>query len=197
MNVDTKDQATVAGADGAPRKPGRRRFASTGIKASGVILTLASSPGMAATVCRSPSGFMSGNLNSAPGEQAVSCVGRSPGYWKNWPQSWPGGCVATASKFQPATTFASVFPGGRTELYRTGTMMAVLTNNKRGQDPYNLGAHLVAAYLNVMSYKIDFLTVADLKGIWNDLCTYGYYSPMAGVRWGPEQVAKYLYRTET
>ncbi len=177
--------------------PGRRRFASTGIKASGVILTLASAPGMATTVCKSPSGFMSGNLQSNAGEQIVTCVGRSPGYWKNWPQAWPGGCVPVTTKFVTATTFASVFPGGRTLLYRSGTLMAVLKDNKAGQDPYNLGAHLVAAYLNVMSHKIDFLTVADLKGIWNDLCTYGYYSPMAGVRWGPEHVARYLQRTET
>ena len=74
--------------------------------------------------------------------------------------------------------------------------MEVLRNNKQSEDPYNLGAHLVTAYLNVKSGKIGFLTVANLKGIWYDLCTYGFYSPSAGVRWNAEKVKIYLESTE-
>lgn len=194
--MDTKDQGSVAGDEGAPSKPGRRRFAGAGVKASGVILTLVSSPGIAGVVCKSPSGSLSGNLSSQPGDDTITCVGRSPGYWKKWTGAWPPGIYPTSTKFHPATKFASVFPGGRTTLYRTGTLMGVLESNDPQEDPHNLGFHLVAAYLNVMSHKIDFLTVADLKGIWYDLCTYGYYSPMAGIRWDSEKVANYLYSTE-
>lgn len=175
--------------------PGRRRFASTGAKASGVLLTLASSSGMAQTVCKSPSGFMSGNL-SRHGNQTVTCAGLSPGYWKNWPDSWPPSCYAYKVAPHKATTFASVFPSGWTSLYQNGTMMDVLVNNDNGQDPYNLGAHMVAAYLNVKANKISFFTVDVLKAMWHDLATYNYYSPSAGIKWYAEDVAKYLTKTE-
>ncbi|MGH8854699.1 MAG: hypothetical protein ACREWI_10515, partial [Telluria sp.] len=61
--MDIQDQDSAAGASGAPRNPGRRRFASIGAKASGVILTVASAPGMA-TECKAPSGSMSKGLKS-------------------------------------------------------------------------------------------------------------------------------------
>ncbi|OON59523.1 hypothetical protein B0920_24435 [Massilia sp. KIM] len=194
--VDNQDQDSAPNAEGAPSNPRRRRFASTGIKASGVILTVASPPAMATYICKSPSGFMSGNLKSSPGNQTVICSGLSPGYWKNWPQAWPSGCYPTATKYRPATTFASVFPGGGTTLYQRGTLMQVLTDNNNSQDPYNLGAHLVAAYLNVRSNKINYFTETSLKIMWHDLCKYGYYSPKAGTRWTAADVAYYLSRTE-
>ena len=160
-----------------------------------MILTLASSSGMAQSVCKSPSGFMSGNL-SHPGNQTVSCAGLSPGYWKNWPDSWPPSCYAYKTSQHKATTFASVFPSGGTTLYQSGTMMDVLTNNDPSQDPSNLGAHLVAAYLNVKSNKINFFTIDVLKAIWHDLGAYGYYSPSAGIKWYADDVAQYLSKTE-
>ncbi|WP_177207614.1 hypothetical protein [Massilia yuzhufengensis] len=193
--MDIQDQDSAAGSGGAPRNPGRRRFASAGAAASGVILTLASAPGMA-TECRAPSGAMSGNV-SRPGAKNVMCAGRSPGYWKNWATYWPSGCYAATAGRRQATTFASVFPFGWTSLYQTGTMMQVLTCNDASLDRHNLGAHLVAAYLNVKSQKISFLTVERLKSIWHDLYTYGYYTPVAGTRWYAKDVAEYLQRTET
>jgi hypothetical protein len=192
--VDIQDQDNAADVDGAPRNPNRRRFASTGVKATGVFLTLASPPGMAC-VCKSPSGFKSGNLSSR-GNQTVLCSGLSPGYWKNWPGSWPSGCYPATTKYRQATKFASVFPFGWTNLYKNSSMMEVLQCNDSGQDPYNLGAHLVSAYLNVKSNKINFLTVTQLKAIWHDLYTYGYYSPAAGTRWNAKEVADYLASTE-
>jgi hypothetical protein len=181
---------------GTPSNPSRRRFASAGAKASGVILTLASTPGMA-SVCKSPSGSLSGNLQSSHGTQTVVCAGLSPGYWKNTDQHpWPSGAYPVDTTWNKATTFASVFPYGKTQLYQTGSMMAVLTNNSPSEDPYNLGAHLVSAYLNVLSNKINFLTVASLQNMWHDLYTYGYYMPAAGTKWYAEDVAKYLQSTE-
>ncbi|MGH8856079.1 MAG: hypothetical protein ACREWI_17585, partial [Telluria sp.] len=134
---------------------------------------------------------------SSPGKQYVVCSGRSPGYWKNWPNAWPSGCYPTATRTRPATTFASVFPYGWTSTYQTATMMDVLTCNDPSEDPHNLGAHLVTAYLNVKSLKINFLTVERLKSIWHDLYTYGYFTPIAGTRWYAKDVANYLQRTET
>lgn len=192
--MDIQDQDPAPSVGGTPSNPNRRRFASAGAKASGVILTLVSTPGMAC-VCKSPSGSLSNGL-SAHGTQTVVCNGLSPGYWKHWTGKWPAGCYPSTSSSHQATTFASVFPFGWTSLYQTGTMMAVLTNNVSTQDPYNLGMHLVAAYLNVMSGKINFFTVTTLKAIWHDLYAYGYYSPTAGVKWNASQVAAYLQSTE-
>jgi hypothetical protein len=56
--------------------------------------------------------------------------------------------------------------------------------------------HLVAAYLNVKSNKINFFTLTVLKNMWHDLTTYGYYAPAAGVKWYAKDVADYLASTE-
>jgi hypothetical protein len=193
--VDIEDREPAEGVGGTLSNPNRRRFASAGVKASGVILTLVSTPGMA-SVCKSPSGSLSGNLQSSHGNQTVACSGLSPGYWKNWPDQWPPSCYPSATDQHKATLFASVFPYGTTTLYQTGTMMDVLISNDPAQDPYNLGAHLVAAYLNVKSNKINFFTVTVLKNMWHDLLTYGYYSPAAGVKWYAYDIAQYLQSTE-
>lgn len=195
--MDIQDQEPAASVGGTPSNPNRRRFAGAGVKASGVILTLVSTPGMAC-VCKSPSGSLSGNLQASNhSTQTVLCNGVSPGYWKNYTQHpWPPGIRPVATKWRPATTFASVFPYGGTTLYQTGTLLDVLNNNDPNQDKYNLGFHLVAAYLNVVSNRINFFTVAVLKGIWHDLYTYGYYSPAAGVKWYAQDVAIYLQSTE-
>jgi hypothetical protein len=195
LNVDIQDQDPAASVGGAPSNPNRRRFASAGAKASGVILTLVSTPGMAC-VCRSPSGSLSGNLTSGHSTQSVVCNGVSPGYWKNWPDQWPPSCYPVTTSLHKATLFASVFPYGSTDLYKTGSMMDVLVSNDPAQDPYNLGMHLVAAYLNVKSNKINFFTVSTLKTMWHDLITYGYYSPAAGTKWYAYDIATYLTSTE-
>src|SRR5690606_27745011 len=64
----------------------RRRFGKSGLAVTGVLATLASRPVLGTDlVCKSPSGFLSGNL-STHGPAPV-CAGRSPGYWKN--HKWP------------------------------------------------------------------------------------------------------------
>lgn len=189
--MDIQDRHTAKPDTDAPARPGRRRFAGVG-----VILTLASEPGMAAVMCKSPSGSLSGGLRSTPGGQAVVCGGLSPGYWKNHTQAWPAGCYPSAVPGRPATTFASVFPFGTTQLYQTGSLMDVLQSNDPRQDPYNLGFHLVAAYFNVLSGKINFLTVDRLKLMWHDLMAYGYHVPSAGTKWYAEDLKKYLQSTE-
>jgi hypothetical protein len=194
------DALPAARADGAPASPGRRRFTRAGLGASGVILTLASDPALATTatpfMCRSPSGSLSGGLQSQHGTQTVTCNGLSPGYWINHPEDWPASIYPVSTRQHNATMYASMFPFGSTTLYKTGTMMGVLTSNDSGQDPYNLGMHLVAAYLNVRSGKINYLTVNVLKTMWHDLVTYGYYAPMAGTKWYGEDIKNYLQSTE-
>lgn len=218
-NVDNQEQNTANAGKApteapqqgaAPANPARRRFARLGAGGSGVILTLASGSGMATVVCTSASGSLSLGVSSHTAT-AASCSGVSPGYWKVDQHTWPIINTTTVNKTalmnsssnsnstdqqQRATLYSVVFANGNTDLYRTGTMQQVLDNNDPSADPYNLGMHLVSAYLNVMSSRISFLNVQTLKNMWYDVITYGHYSPTAGVSWTAEQVKNYLQSTE-
>ena len=59
----------------------RRGFAKLGAGAGGVLLTLASQPGMAQSVCASPSQSLSKWKSTHTGQQ-LQCRGLSPGYWE-------------------------------------------------------------------------------------------------------------------
>jgi hypothetical protein len=73
----------------------RRRFTKASLAASGVILTLASRPVLANAVCKSPSGFHSGNTSAHPIEEM--CFGNYPDYYANTPEAWAG------TKYDPGT----------------------------------------------------------------------------------------------
>jgi hypothetical protein len=205
-NPGTASMPEAQQAGAGPANPARRRFARLGAGTSGVILTLASGSGMAQVVCATPSGSLSLGVSSHQPAGGTSCSGVSPGYWKQDQHTWPiinttslkskSSVSITTDQQQRDTLYSVVFPNGNTTLYRTGTMQQVLDNNDPAADPYNLGMHLVAAYLNVMSGRISFLTAQTLKNMWYDVITYGHYAPSAGVSWTAEQVKTYLQRTE-
>lgn len=165
----------------------RRNFTRAGIGASGVLLTLVSQSGMATAICRSPSGSLSGTLQShAP---APICSGVKPAYYSQNASAWPAG---TAS----GTVFSSVFsvkPG--TQYAADSTTFGSLLSGDQGVDPSSLGMYMVTTYLNIMSGRISFLTVAQLMQIWNELQSPGYYTPTAGVTWDVSQVVTYLSGT--
>jgi hypothetical protein len=150
----------------------------------------------AARVCKSPSGSLSGGLQSQPSNQTLVCGGLSPGYWKQHLNRWPAGAIPKTQNGKIATKFASVFPGGGTTFLQNATLLECLEDNSPSNDPHNLAMHLVAAYLNVLSGKISYLTVPALQKIWHDVITYGYYSPSAGVKWDAYAVKIYLESTE-
>jgi hypothetical protein len=184
----------------------RRRFTRAGAAASGVLLTLHSQPGMTAVICAGPSGFQSG-LISARNPDPGACSGRSPGYWKNVEVSgggngkgpkhnlpnkvWPPGATAD-------TLFRSVFTctASMADTYGSDTCtLDWIMGTNAGWDKDNLGAHLVAAYLNVLAGYTGYLTVNKLTNIWNELRDYGYFTPTAGVQWSRAQVVQYLSGT--
>lgn len=184
---DNKTAPSPLGERGAAR----RRLAKAGIGAAGILYTLESRAGLSGMICKSPSGALSGGLTASHrGPQAV-CRGLSPGYWKNH-SGWP--CSRTLM-------FADVFyvPGDRStckpkaQSYLCSSMLTMLS--KQSFDKYNLGMHLVATYLNVLSGRISFLTVESLTDMWQELVTTGQYCPTAGVFWGPEKVKNYLEAT--
>jgi len=161
----------------------RRRFGKSGLAATGVLATLASRPVLGCDVCKSPSGFLSGNLSRNDKPQV--CAGRSPGYWKN-KTSWP---IPNRSTVK----FSSVFTCKSGSPYKTVTMLTLLS--PQSYDKNNLGMHLVAAYLNVKQGWSPFLTVERLNSMFTELQSKGYFTPTAGVKWTAAQVVDYLSRT--
>lgn len=163
----------------------RRRFGKTGLAASGVLATLASGPVLGyGKVCKSPSGFLSGNLSTHG--QPPLCEGRSPGYWKNH-GGWP---VANRSTCK----FSSVFTCKKGSPYASITMLKLLSH--QNFDKQNLGMHLVAAYLNALKGWTPFLSIETIKAMFSEWQAGGYFSPTAGVKWDAGQIVDYLQRTQ-
>jgi hypothetical protein len=163
----------------------RRRFTRAGIAASGVLMTVASQPGMACDICATPSGSLSGGLQSHRGPAPV-CAGRAPTYWKG-SSNWPRGCSKTAK-------FGSVFAcSGAYSSYANVTMQNMLTH--QSFDTNSIGMYMVAAYLNVAAGLSSFQTTAMLQTMWKELQSAGYYAPTAGTKWHNYDVAAYLSGT--
>jgi hypothetical protein len=184
------------------RGAARRRLAKVGVGA-GVLATLQSKSAMASMVCRSPSGSLSNGLSTSHyGTTAPTCEGLSPGYWKQDQHAWPGAVSRTAmftsvfyASSAPAAcpARAASYPNG--SYYNPGSYACATLDDMlchQDFDSNNVGMHLVAAYLNVMSKKVTFLEVTDLQTMWSELQTTGRYSPTAGVYWDNSQVANYL-----
>jgi hypothetical protein len=161
----------------------RRCFTKSGLAVTGVLVTLASRPVLGSPVCKSPSGFLSGNL-STHGATPI-CAGRSPGYWKN-NLSWP---------ININTKFSHVFSCSPQSPYLTTTMLDLLT--PQDFDKNNLGMHLVAAYLNAVSGWTPFLSVEAIKSMFTEWQAQGYFSPTATVHWSAAQIVDYLTQTQS
>lgn len=178
-------EASAPVIDGGLVNPSRRRFGKAGLATSGVLATLAARPVLGDPVCKTPSGFLSGNL-SRPGSSV--CQGRSPGYWKTH-EGWPIP-NRTTSKFSSVYSVPKV---SNVSAFKTVTLLAILDH--QDYDTYNLGMHLSAAYLNLMAGWTPFLTLERLQAMWNECRNNGYFAPVAGVKWSPDQVVDYLKST--
>lgn len=184
------DSAPVSGPD---PKAARRRLLQGGLAAAPVLMTLISRP-VLAQQCQTPSGFCSGNASVAVGAGPI-CAGRTPGYWKQsqWFGSWkqPPYYPTTVGGHSghKATLFDAVF----TPHYHGKTLLDVLEMG--GGPPDNVARHVVAALLNAAAGWTPTLTVAMVRGIWNEYITKGYFEPTAGVHWGDAQIVSYLVST--
>lgn len=169
-----------------PFKPidaSRRNFAKSSLGVSGVILTLTSRPVLGNVVCKSPSGFLSGNA-STHGTPSI-CQGRSPGYWKNHLGNWP---------ISPETQFSKVFLTTPSSVYAKYSFIQLLSH--KDDDKHNLGMHLVAAYLNALSGWTPFLTEETIKTIYAEWQSTGTFSPTATVQWAAPDIVYYLKATQ-
>ncbi len=165
------------------RGASRRRIAGLGV--SGVVMTVASNHAMASLVCKSPSGALSGNLNSHTPN--VSCSGVSPGYWKNHPHSWPAE-VQTSDLFSPLFSCSNALS--------VMSLMTILTPQKI--DTNKVAMHIIATYLNVCSGRISFLTRQSVKAMWSQYNSTGFYKPTDGAApWNGAQLVIYLQSTQS
>lgn len=175
----TPAQLTAAG-------QARRGFAKLGIGAGGVILTLASQPGMAQTMCASPSQSLSKWKSTHVGEP-LQCAGLSPGYWEKTFHSWP------SPLDRDTLTFGAMFDCGARADYRDILVQTLLSPQKF--DTNNIGRHFAATFLNIKDKKISFLTIEGLQHMWFEYMTTMSYRPTAGVVWDGPKIVAYLQST--
>lgn len=165
-----------------PKGASRRRLAGVGL--SGVVMTVASNNAMAALVCKSPSGALSGNLNSQ--SPNLTCNALSPGYWKNHPGSWPAD-VRVDDLFSQHFTCQGPLANV--------TCHHIL--NKHGADKNAVAMHIMATYLNVATGYITFLTRQEVKSMWYEYHTTGSFVPATGATpWNGEELTAYLSSTQ-
>ena len=166
-----------------PQGASRRRIAGLGV--SGVLMTVASSGAMAQVVCKSPSGALSGNLNSHAPVQ--TCDGDNPAWWaKNFP-----------SGVNKNTKFYQLFPtSDKVGNMNLSTVIAQRANNGVASVP----ALILATWFNVTAKppKITVMTQQGVKDMWaNYERNGGVYRPGNGSQvWSSAQLASYLMSTQ-
>ena len=189
LSGESKQPAATESLDA--RGAARRRFTRAGVGASGVLMTLASQPGMAA-VCATPSGSLSSGMTSRAPNTQVTCGGVSPGYWKN--HDWPAGTSRTAR-------FGDIFPCGPSSLVMSNmTMYDVLCNADTNVDKFNTASHVVSAYCNYRQDPTYVITPTILSKMWKEYQdtggqAVGYYVPAVNHKWYGFDIVNYIVST--
>jgi len=158
---------------------GRRRFTRAGAGAGAVVATLTSRPVLAG-ICKSPSGFASGNL-SHPG--MIDCsTGLSPVEWAAVP----------AGQLPVNDEFHSVFVSQGTRAdWGNAKFKAVLDGGDNANTypaPNPISKEFVAAYLNIFSgYYPTGLNEQNIRHMWAEWESTGQYQVQPGVFWTADQ----------
>lgn len=185
------DLVTSAGL--GQRGAARRRFARAGAGATGVLLTLASHPGMACSVKVGPSGWQSVLTATNKGIKLSHIpdgysVGIPPNKWSPG-SGWPCSTTKTFGQVFSCTNANATCRDGTLKAHCGGTV-------KVTGDKQKICQLLSAAYLNVLSGRSPFLTQASLQAIWSEYQSKGTYTPMAGVKaWNAVTIVAYLTGT--
>lgn len=198
MSSSTDRSADADDAKHAAASASRRKLLKAGAAASPLAFVIATRPARATgNLCQAPSAFGSMHA-SGPGKEHPTCIGRTPGYWKQkqhfdaWPSPYfpvdrPPPASLVASQFHGVGFSGSQFNGR--------TLLDVLGEGGDAGGYVALARHIAAALLNAASGKTPVLTVAAVLQIWNDYVARGYYEPTAGVKWDAEQIVTYLKST--
>lgn len=205
-----QQQPRLPGAQPVPGQPAsaaRRRFGRAGaaVAVGGVLATLKSQPGMACTVCVTPSGYQSIKTGSPNPRAANKCQGVPASSWIA-ASTWPSGINRNTFKFKDAfTTTTGVSATGNTML----SLMKVGSDAECSDRDYNcqrsdsslsntawMMKYLCANYLNMVSGKMPFLSMEILNGIWTGWCKNQSYVPSAGAKtWYIAELKEYLSGT--
>jgi hypothetical protein len=168
---------------------GRRRF----VRGVGIVIPAVMTVGSRSALasvggCLSPSASASINLtHSRPDRQPGNCaLGRTPGFWQNAWYTHPADWAAVGGE---GMLFSTVFLGGFAGL----TLRQVMDLNGTG-DPYQLGAHLCAAWCN---WKMGWVpdTVLSLPVMQTMWAQGNSYQPIPGVTWSKADIVTYLKTT--
>ncbi|HVF63864.1 MAG TPA: hypothetical protein VNE58_07715 [Casimicrobiaceae bacterium] len=150
---------------------------------------------VASTLCQT--GSKMGSLHaSAPNKIVQTCTGRSPAYWAQ-PASfdkWPHPYYPTTSNNSGIVASGFHAIGCMGGQFGAKTMLDVLQLNGQGSFA-DLGAHITAAILNAAAGMTPVLNVSQVQAMWNDCAGRGYFEPIAGVRWGPQNIVAYIRTT--
>lgn len=178
----------------------RRRLARASAGATGVILTLHSQPGMATfskSLCKSPSGYMSMTTGASAKPQVACSYNRSHGYWKTHASQWK-----TEAGIDSSVKFGAVFNCGRFTALSNVTLMGVIDPSKtvKSIDQNNVAMQCVAALLNAraaqFSGKPTVLPEANVREMWRQYATQGFYSPGKNMMpWTGAVISAYLEST--
>lgn len=175
----------------SPQGAARRRFARAGMGASGVIMTLASAPGMATTVCRPASGFLSGTWASNH-PKALWCYGAKPVDWCANQDKW-----ITYGRTDPAKKFYNVFTcTANTSALKYYTLFQIVSGNCGTADRNEVAKYIISALLNARAGTTPVLDEARVFQIWNEYNQKLTYTPNAGAKaWGGAEIVNYLKST--
>ena len=187
----TPNSAQQTPPDLSPQGAARRRFGRAGLGASGVIMTLASQPGMATTVCRPPSGFLSGTWASNH-PKATWCYGAKPTDWCANKSQWYAYARTDYSK-QFYRVFACT---GNTQSLRLYTLYQIVAGECSTKDRDEVAKYIVAALLNARAGTTPVLTEEKIFQIWNEYTSSLKYTPTAGAKaWNGKEIVNYLKST--
>ncbi|WP_426194764.1 hypothetical protein [Massilia sp. DWR3-1-1] len=178
----------------------RRRFTRrAGAGSAGVLMTLASAPGMAtdALNCMAPSRQLSQTINnSARPNTGLACSGVGP---LSWAKTYSP-CVPRSARDD--VRLRDVLPCGTSTdgAYFLKDIVCNGVNTTTGvvsalDDKGEFGRALVVAYLNVSSGKISFLTQESLVSMYVDMTTTMRYRVDATTSWDMVTLTKYLKQT--
>jgi hypothetical protein len=93
------------------------------------------------------------------------------------------------------TKFGSVFSSNGYGKPLAGYTLTQIVNSTVPNDPYRLGAHCVAALLNARKGLTPILSEAQVKNIFSEFDSKGYFEPTSGVKWYPADIVAYLKTT--
>jgi hypothetical protein len=176
----------------SPRGAARRRFGKAGLGASGVILTLASQPGMATEklMCTTVSAY--GSFTPSSHQLArVACNGLTPAEWTKWLRQWRGA-------YSPRAKCGHVFRCvGKAGALAPRTLLEVLDlpAEYKELDRDNVAMYLVAALLNATTNRVPQLPKSTVLEIWEEYARTEHYSPRKNIYWDGQQIVEYLKST--